>query len=229
MDIASESFGHRLKAERERRGIALKTIAASTKITASLLADLERGDVTKWPHGIFRRAFVREYAASIGLAPESVVAEFVQLFPDERSGDPPSLDQQGSLRLTLADAGRRPLTSMAIQAAAAMSEMCAILTLAATFTWLTGLNFWTACGALSLTYYTAASAFCGRSPALWWLHHGKRGRAAGARRERTSSRSLLDFFAQQAQTDRSDSASAISRGGAAAENLQTASGVILPS
>ena len=69
MDTAFDSFGRRLRSERERRGIVLESIAASTKIKASLLADLERGDLSNWPRGIFRRAFVREYAASVGFAP----------------------------------------------------------------------------------------------------------------------------------------------------------------
>ena len=83
MNTASLSFGRRLRSGRERLGISLEAIAASTKINRSLLADLERGDVSKWPGGIYRRAFVREYAAAIGLPAEEVLAEFSELFPEE--------------------------------------------------------------------------------------------------------------------------------------------------
>ena len=83
MNTASLSFGWRLRLSRERLGISLEAIAASTKINKSLLADLERDDVSKWPGGIYRRAFVREYAAAIGLPAEEVVAEFNELFPEE--------------------------------------------------------------------------------------------------------------------------------------------------
>ena len=51
----------RLRAERERRKITLESIAANTNIRAGLLSDLEKGDVSRWPSGIFRRSFVRAY------------------------------------------------------------------------------------------------------------------------------------------------------------------------
>jgi transcriptional regulator with XRE-family HTH domain len=216
MDIASENFGRRLKSQRERRGIALQTIAASTKINRSLLADLERGDVSKWPRGIFRRAFVREYAASVGLAPETVVTEFVELFPDEESGQPaPSLEHAAHLRLTFAEGERASLLTIA-QAAAALLEICAILALSRTLTWSTGLNFWAVCGAGSLAYYGVASACCGRSLGLWWLHTARQRRAERDEPARSNARDLLDLIVTQ-------------DGAAGGENLQTASGVILRS
>ncbi len=77
-----DTFGARLRDRREREQIPLQTIAEQTKIKASLLEALERDDVSHWPGGIFRRAFVRAYAQAIGLDPDTVVREFVELFPD---------------------------------------------------------------------------------------------------------------------------------------------------
>ena len=77
-----DSFGSRLRYERERRQIALKSIAESTKIGLSLLEGLERDDVSRWPSGIFRKSFIRSYAEAIGLKPDSVVREFVERYPD---------------------------------------------------------------------------------------------------------------------------------------------------
>ena len=77
-----DSFGGRLRYERERRQIALKSIAESTKIGLSLLEGLERDDVARWPSGIFRKSFVRSYAEAIGLEPEAIVREFVERYPD---------------------------------------------------------------------------------------------------------------------------------------------------
>jgi cytoskeletal protein RodZ len=77
-----ESFGGRLRYERERRQINLRSIAEITKIGVPLLEGLERGDVSRWPSGIFRKSFVRSYAEAIGLDPEPVVREFVGLYPD---------------------------------------------------------------------------------------------------------------------------------------------------
>ena len=77
-----DSFGSRLRYERERRQIALKSIAESTKIAITLLEGLERDDVSRWPSGIFRKSFIRSYAEAIGLKPDSVVREFVERYPD---------------------------------------------------------------------------------------------------------------------------------------------------
>jgi transcriptional regulator with XRE-family HTH domain len=77
-----DSLGARLRQRREQQGIALATIAEETKIKPSLLDALERDDVSRWPSGIFRRAFVRAYAHAIGLDPDVVVREFLELYPD---------------------------------------------------------------------------------------------------------------------------------------------------
>jgi transcriptional regulator with XRE-family HTH domain len=77
-----ESFGARLRQRRERQQIALTAIAEQTKIQLSLLEALERDDVSHWPAGIFRRAFIRAYAHAIGLEPDVVVREFLELHPD---------------------------------------------------------------------------------------------------------------------------------------------------
>jgi transcriptional regulator with XRE-family HTH domain len=77
-----ESFGTRLRQQRERQQIALASIATQTKISLSLLEGLERDDVSHWPAGIFRRAFIRAYAHAIGLEADAVVREFLDHYPD---------------------------------------------------------------------------------------------------------------------------------------------------
>jgi hypothetical protein len=77
-----ESFGARLRQQRERQTIAIAAIAQQTKIKQSLLEALEHDDVSRWPGGIFRRAYIRAYAHAIGLDADVVVREFLQLYPD---------------------------------------------------------------------------------------------------------------------------------------------------
>jgi len=48
-----------------------------------LFAELERGDVSKWPQGIFRRAHLCAYVSAIGLPTQPVLAEFLRLFPSD--------------------------------------------------------------------------------------------------------------------------------------------------
>ena len=93
-DPARDAFGRRLRSERESRGITLRHIADSTKIKASLLADLEEGDVSKWPEGIYRRAYLCSYLAAIGVAVPPVLAEFTKLFPNH-TDEPPAVPFHG--------------------------------------------------------------------------------------------------------------------------------------
>lgn len=78
----SLSFGARLRRQRERRHVTLPEIAALAKVRVALFQSLERDDVSKWPPGVFRRSFVRSYAAAIGLDPDATVREFLELHPE---------------------------------------------------------------------------------------------------------------------------------------------------
>ncbi len=78
----SDSFGARLRHRREQRGVTLSAIADQTKIQPCLLAALERDDVSRWPAGIFRRAYFRSYAQAIGADVDTELREFLALHPD---------------------------------------------------------------------------------------------------------------------------------------------------
>jgi len=157
-------FGRRLREQREHAGVTLDAIASSTKIKSSLFAALERGDISEWPAGIFQRAFVREYARAIGLAPEPVVAEFVSIFVgDDAAGGSPA-----ALRLTLASEPR-PIVPVTRQTLVTVVEAVVLLTIAAFVAWLTPAGFAAMAGGLAFLYYGIATAWLGCSPAGWYL------------------------------------------------------------
>jgi transcriptional regulator with XRE-family HTH domain len=105
------SFGAWLRRERERRTITLRAISDRTKIGVGLLESLERGDVSRWPGGIYRRSFVRGYAEAVGLDAELVLANFERLFPAAGGDSKPDRmelaaapqPQDAELRLQLAE------------------------------------------------------------------------------------------------------------------------------
>ncbi len=202
MSAAQRNFGRRLRDQREQAQIALSEIAASTKIKRSVLEELERGDVSAWPGGIFRRAFVRAYASAIGLPPESVVEEFTQVFPD---GTPRgSAEAEHELRLTLVvDPWRRTVTAVT-NVVVALVEAGAIVALALLTAWMTAANVWSACAVIALTYYAASAACLGRSPGSWCLQHGlpalrPRRPAAGSTSARA--RDLIHLVQRREQPD----------------------------
>ena len=115
-----ESFGARLRLQRERQQVALATIAEQTKIKLSLLEGLERDDVSHWPEGIFRRAFVRGYARAIGLEPDVVVREFLELHPDSVEVIP---DVFAAPSAGSASVSRRPPMRLRYLAASALAAL----------------------------------------------------------------------------------------------------------
>src|SRR5215212_2146602 len=76
------SFGAKLRRQREERHVALEEISAQTKIKGSLLEGLEGDDLSRWPQGIFRRAYIRAYAQAIGLDPDVVLQQFLAAYPE---------------------------------------------------------------------------------------------------------------------------------------------------
>ena len=176
----SEGLGARLRAERERQGISLATIAASTKNSASLFEGLERDDVSRWPQGIFRRAFVREYARTIGLDPEETLSDFLERFPDPLAAPAPADEDQAAderprlrrtvLRLTLADvpgshAGGRPLVGIGKRCAAVALDATAVVAVALALYVALG-SFWMSLAVFTFCYYIGATLVLGNTPAV---------------------------------------------------------------
>jgi transcriptional regulator with XRE-family HTH domain len=92
----AESFGARMRERREQQQISLIAISEQTKIKLSLLDALERDDVSQWPTGIFRRAFIRAYARAVDLDADAVVREFLERYPDPEAVAPEPALEPGS-------------------------------------------------------------------------------------------------------------------------------------
>jgi cytoskeleton protein RodZ len=72
-----ESFGARLKREREQRSVTLDEISLSTKISTRFLRALEEGHFEQLPGGIFNKGFVRAYARHLGIDEEQAIADYL--------------------------------------------------------------------------------------------------------------------------------------------------------
>ena len=91
--MTETTLGTWLRSERERRGITLKTVADQTKVAAPLLQGLETGDLSRWPGGIYRRAFVRAYASALGLDADEVIRRFELEHPTPEAAAAEALEQ----------------------------------------------------------------------------------------------------------------------------------------
>lgn len=72
------SFGEEMRRQREIRGISLKEIADSTKISKRYLEAIEKDAYGTLPAPVFTRGFVREYARYLGLNPDEAVNRYLQ-------------------------------------------------------------------------------------------------------------------------------------------------------
>ena len=75
-----------LRGARERAGLTIQDISASTKIRPAALEAIDRGDFAALPGEFYTRAFLRAYASYVGLSPESVIDEY----ESDHSGTQPS-------------------------------------------------------------------------------------------------------------------------------------------
>jgi transcriptional regulator with XRE-family HTH domain len=173
----SDSFGRRLRIERERRKIPLTSVAENTKISIHLLEGLERDDLSRWPTGIFRRSFFRVYAAALGLDAEPLLREFLTRFPDPGVVDAAALGldaspaaQEPPLRLTLAEswhpfANGLQLVGARQRCAAAAWDLGVLLAFATALFLVFG-QFWVPLGLFSLVYYIGGIVMLGNSPGV---------------------------------------------------------------
>jgi hypothetical protein len=79
------SFGESLRQERELSGVSLREIADATKISVRFLDALEQDRLEVLPGGLFKRAFVRQYASYLGLDAHRLVDQFVAAHPEQGS------------------------------------------------------------------------------------------------------------------------------------------------
>ncbi|MFL6280096.1 MAG: helix-turn-helix domain-containing protein [Vicinamibacterales bacterium] len=179
-----DTFGPRLRSERERRGISIETIVTVTKVGADLWLGLERNDFSKWPSGIFARAFIRDYAKAVGLDADEVVDEFCRLFPhgDRRAGriikaqaelighspgpldDPTLAPRSGDRRAAAQDRkalARARRIRFAPRTLAAAIDVGCTAALALLGPAIAGAGFWASAGVTAIVYYSLSTIFSG--------------------------------------------------------------------
>jgi cytoskeleton protein RodZ len=71
-----------LPALRENRGISLRTIADTTKISMRFLIAIESGDFGQLPGGIYDRSYIRQYARAIDVEESELLAYYQAARPE---------------------------------------------------------------------------------------------------------------------------------------------------
>jgi len=70
------SFGSELRRTRQRQGISLDDVARDTRLAMRCLLALEDESIPELPGGPYNRAYLRTYAAYLGLDPDRLVRDY---------------------------------------------------------------------------------------------------------------------------------------------------------
>jgi transcriptional regulator with XRE-family HTH domain len=161
---SQRAFGEALRRHRERSGVTIESIARQTKISASMLVALERGDCSRWPTGIYSRSYVRDYAQAVGLDPDDLAAQFGACFtatafperptPSISPGDPGT----ELLRLTFAAESNARWRDLTHRSAVAALDLLLIGVLSLAL-WMTVIaDFWMALAGVAITCHAIGLA-----------------------------------------------------------------------
>jgi transcriptional regulator with XRE-family HTH domain len=166
------AFGDRARRQRERRGVSLEAIAQATKVSASLFAGLERGDCSRWPGGVYSRAYVRAYAEAIGLDADEAVEDFTAAFadtvwPDGTATPPKRLRAAAALRLSMDDQPEQRQARSIRRALLGAADLGLAFALAALVHLLLDTSLWTTVG-LALSYQ-AVGRVISDEPFVAWM------------------------------------------------------------
>ena len=185
--MLAEDFGPSLREERERQGITLEQLSTTTRVGVDLWIGMEQNDFSRWPSGIFARAFMRDYARAIGLDSDTVVNEFCRLFPvgDRRVSRivkaqaeliGHQLEDRGSELLPAGRERRKarraeaPVSSSRLiytpRIVAAAVDVGCVSALALLGTTQLGAGFFAAVGVSALIYFTASTIWTGATPGV---------------------------------------------------------------
>jgi len=111
------ALGAILMQARERKGLTPQQVAETTRMLVQIVEDLEREDFRRIAAPLYGRGFIKLYAECVGLDPEPLVAEFIEIFTGTR---PPQIARR---TVTRAAAVPEPLSPPARESPAAPAEV----------------------------------------------------------------------------------------------------------
>jgi transcriptional regulator with XRE-family HTH domain len=184
-----DAFGPNLRRIRVQRGISLDRLSEATKVSPDFWVGLERNDFSRWPSGIYARAYVRAYALEIGVDPEATVNEFCRWFPQGDRRAARVVKEQAAIvghelqwkdDLAPGMRDRRAQPADAIQdtpaafirmrrVTAAAADVATILVLSTVLKSLIPIGWLAVLAGVAVVYHTGALVAIGSSPAVWAL------------------------------------------------------------
>ncbi|SME94078.1 helix-turn-helix domain-containing protein [Desulfovibrio gilichinskyi] len=85
MDL--KELGSRLKAEREQQGLTVEQMMELTKLSRVNVHAIEDGNKNDFPHPVYAKGFIKNYAKALGLDSEEIGNEFSKFYCIDEPGD----------------------------------------------------------------------------------------------------------------------------------------------
>lgn len=120
---------------RERNGVSLSDIAERTRIPLHHLEELERGDVSNWPAGVYAKSWARDYANEAGIDADQVSAFVAPVAEVEISTDDISKARTHSDRVSAGRAATWGTASTLLTRIATVVIVLVLLVIAAVYVW----------------------------------------------------------------------------------------------
>ncbi len=79
------SLGQTLREAREAKGLSQSKVAAETRILVQIVDDIENEDFRRIAAPIYGRGFVRLFAECVGLDPQPLIREFMDIYAGRRA------------------------------------------------------------------------------------------------------------------------------------------------
>ena len=79
------SLGQTLRQAREAKGLSQSKVAAETRILVQIVDDIENEDFHRIAAPIYGRGFVRLFAECVGLDPQPLIREFMDIYEGRRA------------------------------------------------------------------------------------------------------------------------------------------------
>ena len=77
-------LGKTLRQAREEKGLTISQVAEATRMMTQIIEDLEREDFRRIAAPIYGRGFIKLYAEYLGLDPEPLIQEFIEIYTGSR-------------------------------------------------------------------------------------------------------------------------------------------------
>lgn len=86
--MSIQDLARHIKEKREAAGLSLEDVANRIKVSPRILQCIDKGELSRLPHAVYSRAFIKSYAQVVGADGDLVAQTLKNVFPDDDDNGP---------------------------------------------------------------------------------------------------------------------------------------------